>query len=397
MPFPVKTGNENSMSDASASFTNGLYTIDPMYIEVAEGGTLTVGTKSENANLWVIWDNFQLTYYGPDTNLDEVKNAAILTEMKDLRAKLEAIQSEVESETVLSNIAQVLAQTENVSGEEAIKAAIASLKTALDQAEASVMGKNVLPKMKELVESTNVYTEEALNEYYTQWEVKYQDGTLTKAEAAALQDPSVVTGWHASITCDNFLLSAWDAQPDVFSGYYINTWSTEGDSDGSNFHVPFFEYWTGDGDSLGEKVLTATMNDLEEGNYEVTAWVRVRMKNGAEAPTYGITLSVNDGAAVNVADGPQVGTSQMYLKDVKATGKVGADGVLKIQFNVAADNNISWLSFKNVKFAKKDASDIENAVKADMKNATIYNLNGQKVEKTVKGLYIVNGKKVVLK
>ena len=41
-------------------------------------------------------------------------------------------------------------------------------------------------------------------------------------------------------------------------------------------------------------------------------------------------------------------------------------------------------------------SDI-NAVKADMKNATIYNLNGQKVEKTVKGLYIVNGKKVVLK
>ncbi len=87
----------------------------------------------------------------------------------------------------------------------------------------------------------------------------------------------------------------------------------------------------------------------------------------------------------------------MYLKDVKATGKVGADGVLKIQFNVAADNNISWLSFKNVKFAKKDASDIENAVKADMKNATIYNLNGQKVEKTVKGLYIVNGKKVVLK
>ena len=554
MPFPVKTGNENSMSDASASFTNGLYTIDPMYIEVAEGGTLTVGTKSENANLWVIWDNFQLTYYGPDTNLDEVKNAAILTEMKDLRAKLEAIQSEVESETVLSNIAQVLAQTENVSGEEAIKAAIASLKTALDQAEASVMGKNVLPKMKELVESTNVYTEEALNEYYTQWEVKYQDGTLTKAEAAALQDPSVVTGWHASITCDNFLLSAWDAQPDVFSGYYINTWSVEGDSDGSNFHVPFFEYWTGDGDSLGEKVLTATMNDLEEGNYEVTAWVRVRMKNGAEAPTYGITLSVNDGAAVNVADGPQVGTSQMYLKDVKATGKVGADGVLKIQFNVAADNNISWLSFKNVKFTKKDASDIEdgvydltqdmfkhwesheategeptncayelntptglpygdsnvfwlnyanlsgydklvvlvsegtprfcfnrtednaqdsgnaedskfidipgkewgteayqtadednkrfiidlkkmteergfahlhcikgaywqnvtvkemklvkgnvdlpsdiNAVKADMKNATIYNLNGQKVEKTVKGLYIVNGKKVVLK
>ena len=30
-----------------------------------------------------------------------------------------------------------------------------------------------------------------------------------------------------------------------------------------------------------------------------------------------------------------------------------ADGVLKIKFIVAADNNISWLSFKNVKFEKK--------------------------------------------
>ena len=38
-----------------------------------------------------------------------------------------------------------------------------------------------------------------------------------------------------------------------------------------------------------------------------------------------------------------------------ATGTVAEDGVLKIKFNVAADNNISWLSFKNVKFEKQEA------------------------------------------
>ena len=31
------------------------------------------------------------------------------------------------------------------------------------------------------------------------------------------------------------------------------------------------------------------------------------------------------------------------------------------------------------------------------KNAVIYNLNGQRVNKAQKGLYIVNGKKVILK
>jgi hypothetical protein len=77
------------------------------------------------------------------------------------------------------------------------------------------------------------------------------------------------------------------------------------------------------------------------------------MKNGAEAPATGITLQANDGEAVNVAAGDQVGTSQMYLKEFTATGTVAEDGVLKINFNVAADNNISWLSFKNVKFEKK--------------------------------------------
>ena len=58
--------------------------------------------------------------------------------------------------------------------------------------------------------------------------------------------------------------------------------------------------------------------------------------------------------------------------------------------------NVTVKEMKLVKGNVDLPSDI-NAVKADMKNATIYNLNGQKVEKTVKGLYIVNGKKVVLK
>lgn len=73
--FPVKTGEENSMATASTSFSAGLYTIDPIVVEVGEDGLLTIGAKGTATHQWVIWDNFVLTYYGKsiplgDANLD---------------------------------------------------------------------------------------------------------------------------------------------------------------------------------------------------------------------------------------------------------------------------------------------------------------------------------------
>ena len=60
----------------------------------------------------------------------------------------------------------------------------------------------------------------------------------------------------------------------------------------------------------------------------------------------------------------------MYLKEVTATGTVAEDGVLKIKFNVAADNNISWLSFKNVKFEKVEPAEPVYYVVGTMNNWT---------------------------
>ena len=350
--FPAKTGSEGNMSQASESFTAGNYTIAPIYVQVAEDGQLTVGAKlEENTALWCIWDNFQLTYYGADADIEQLKNAAIIAELAALRKQLAEKKDQVEVEVVKTEAENALTATADVTGTDAINAAVETLKAALDKVEASLDAKAKLANMKELVDATNVYTAEAKNEYYDQWVVKYNDGTITKAEANALQDPFIVTGWHANITVDNFLLSAWDTNPDFQNApYYINSWSIEGESDGSNFKVPFFEYWTNDDSSLGEKTLTATMNGLEAGEYIVTAWVRVRMKNGAEAPATGVKLQANDGEAVDVCDGDAFGP--MYVKEVAATGTVAEDGVLKIKFNVAADNNVSWLSFKNVKFEK---------------------------------------------
>ena len=358
--FPLKTGTENSMSEASVSFSNGLYAAEPIFVELAEAGTLTVGAKlEENTSLWCIWDNFEVTYYGADTDILSVKLGDLVAQLAELRKTAEELKGdETLPASKVADLEKALADTEEVEETaEAYNAAIETLSNAIGAAQAFAIASPVLEKMKELVEATNVYTEEAYEEYYGQWVTKLEEGTITLSEAQALQDPSVVTGWHAAITVDNLLLSAWDTNPDFNNApYYINSWSVEGESDGTEFRVPFFEYWTGDANSLGEKTLTATLNDMDPGEYSVTAWVRVRAKDEtAAADATGITFSVNDGEAVDVTEGEAVEGSQFNIGTYTAKGVVGDDGVLTIKFNVAADNNISWLSFKNVKYEAPEA------------------------------------------
>ena len=325
----------------TATTINGIYAFN---VDVTDG-TLTLGLGKEKAG--TNWHTIQIK-----------RLALVKTQTRLLSEAYNEVMPEALELAEAPMPAELKALLNELINAERSEAALAALKDGVKLAKegAAVYAnvKKALDAMKALVDATNVYTEAAYNEYYGKYAQKFDSGLLTEEDIKALQNPDNVTGWHDAITVDNFLLSAWDTNPDfVDAPYYINTWSVEGDNDGSNFRVPFFEYWTGDGASLGERTLTATLNNLEAGEYEVSAWVRVRAKNGYEAPAYGISLQANDGAATNVAAGTQVGTSQFFLGNFTATGTVGEDGVMKIKFIVAADNNISWLSFKNVKCVKK--------------------------------------------
>ena len=372
---------------ATATSENGEFTLN---VNVTDG-TLKLGYAKDK----------------PGTNWHTIQIKA-LTQQVPLSQAWEALAAEAQSlldqdmeATVLDALKAALDAVKSVDNYNALAAAVAAAKAS---ANAYANAANVLTAMKALVDATNVYTQEAYDEYYGTPAAKYEAKTLTAAEGAALQNPEIVTGWHAAITVDNFLLSAWDTNPDfVDAPYYINTWSVEGDSDGSNFRVPFFEYWTGDGDSLGERTLTATMTGLENGEYEVTSWTRVRTKNntGAYTSGEGIFLQVNDGNAVDAAKGDskyELGAdNNFFVGNVAAKGNV-TDGTLNIKYIVAADNNVSWLSFKNV-FYKRigDVNGINTVNAAAEQNNQMFNLQGQKVEKADKGLYIINGKKVVVK
>ncbi len=363
--FPVKTGSENSMSNASVSFTNGLYTVEPIIVKV-EDGTITLGAKLEvNTNLWCIWDNFVLTYYGADATLDQVAAQANVAAYKAALAAAEAIDQEAAMpaatlaalQTALNDYANVLAGEYTA---ETLTAATDALKAATQAANNGIANAEAIAAMKALVDNTNVYTAEALEAFQAYFD-KYEAGELTEI----VVNPDKVQGWRSANIYDDFLLSAWSIGgnkcTDFNTSLYINTWSVEADDkeNGSEMHVPFFEYWTGDANSLDANNLVATVTDLTAGTYDVEALVRVRIKNGVDEEPYGITLNVNDGEAVDVAAGETCDDgAQFRYGTYTATGVVGEDGVLTITFNVAEDNNVSWLSFKNVYYTKQAGQEL---------------------------------------
>ena len=357
--FPQRTGTENNMTTAGVAFMQGKYQSDPIFVQLSQNGVLQIGAELEdNTNLWCILDNFKLTYYGPNTTVNAVMNYDIINELAALRKRAEELVDEVEIENMRNIIVNALSETKYVDGKTAINAAIVKMEAVVDKAEASVIAKGILPKMKRMTESTNFYTSAALEKYYTQWLTKYEDATLTKNEALVLQDPFLVTGWHADVNVDDLLMSVWEEEPTNWDSYHINTWSVEGETDGTDFKVPFMEYWVQYENSLPEKNITASIEKLlPNRTYIVSAWVRVRVKDDANSSATGITMQVGTGNAVDVTKGTHLGNSPFYLKRYSAEGKTDSKGILTVKFNVSQDNNICWLAFKDVRYELKYSAD----------------------------------------
>ena len=318
----------------------GTYTTDNL---IVANGTLRLGVKN-NGTMSARWfgiDWIKLTYVGGDVTAD------------DVAALVATIPEGAMNATVQSN----LTAAKNALDASATWANYGALSDAIEAAKSSVAAyanaAQYLPVNKAELAGTNFYDAAVYQAKITDAETALAAGTMTDATANSITD--IRTGWRNANYIDDVLMSAWDENVEQWESLHINTWSGEGDSDGSEFKAPFFEYWTGDGNSLGAKTMTATVEGLEAGDYAVTAWVRVRAKNGASAKPYGISMKANDGDATEIS-GTQHGTSQFYLEKYAAIGTVGADGKLTLTFDVAADNNVSWFSFKDVNYMKGAAT-----------------------------------------
>ena len=331
--------NPNSVTEAGSAFTNGKY-LNEVYAYVGDKGTLDlkVAVPDWQGSHWFIFGNTTVTYYSDLTDAqktalintaDSVSNLAMNADVKTaLTTALNSFKASGTLDTY-NTLSSAVTDAENSAN------AYASAKTALDNRE-------------KLYEDNNFITADAYQIYYTEPLAKYEARTLTTDEANAINNPYAISGWRKDANTNKFMGSAYG-----ITGYdgtvpYVNTWSVEGETDGSNFKVPFYEYWVADGSILGDKTLTTTKTGLKAGKvYKVTAWVRARLSNNQTAPVTGITMDAG-GSSVAIT-GTQVGSSQLYLDNYTVYGTADSEGTLTVNFKVAG-TNASWLSFQNLKY-----------------------------------------------
>ena len=126
---PAKTGEEGWMGAASESFSNGLYTIEPLRFVVTEGGNIEVGVRGTATQQWVIFDNFQLTYYGADPL------AADKAALQALIDECEALQESYYTPETWSALADALAAANTaLNASDATANSLAAAKDALQAA-----------------------------------------------------------------------------------------------------------------------------------------------------------------------------------------------------------------------------------------------------------------------
>ena len=339
--------NEQAMTieDKENEYTLTFEIADKTAINIGFEG---VGTGADAS--WFALDNFRLTYVG---SIDDLTYTLASGKMGTDKS---AAQSTAET-TFLENknLANYNALLAAIAEAEASVANYATLKTAIDKAEAMLTANNFVT-----VAATTALESEISTATAAWTNVTYTDAQAT-AEIAALG--SAASNWHAidhNGKAGAFLASAWGkTSENWWDAPYINTWSTEGDNDGSGFSVPFFEYYTDNDKNLGANTFTATLTGMEPGRYEVELWARAqrRINDDFNSDNSMITMSVNGGEAVsimsNTSNNVGTGGSTMRLGRYTAVGEV-TDGTLTLSIDVKLGANIHWLSWRDVKYTKLD-------------------------------------------
>ena len=355
MGWPDDTPNQQWQ--AAACFDKGYYknTLEDV---VVTDGTLTLGVKktTQAGTDWAVFDEFKLFYLGEDLSIyvEAYHSAQTAANAVNQSAPMNAATLTA-LQTVIANYGTGVDETNKDALLTATSALNAAASAATNSIAAYAAANAAITKAEAMETANNFVTSDAATtfaEAIAAIKTPYTNGTLSDADAnTAGTDLGVVAvAWHAAATntpASRYLGSTWP------SGITINDWSVEGETDGSNYLVPFFQNWTNDGNSLSATTMTGTLTGLPVGTYKVSAWVRVRAKNGTNASdATGITMDVNGGTPVDVTEGTQVGTTPFQMKEYEATGYVLDDGDLTVNFNIANSNNISWLSYQNISYTR---------------------------------------------
>lgn len=410
----------NSMKDASAFFSAGLYNNVVENVVVVDG-TLTVGVRKSEAvtNDWSIFDNFRITYYGEIEDLTvykEAYDAALAAAQAALDDEANAVVTGEERTALESAIADNTTVEETKDG---YTAATTALNAATSTFTSAVAAYQALKDTKAEYESfdTAPYPyassekKAAIQEAVGVEATSAADATAKKdAILTAVRDyvesNAVAEEQGAEDFTDNIL------NPNAEDG--VNSWTTTlGDGSGGEIKVLSNEPFT---DASGN----STHSYFDGGNWGASAW-DVTFSQDVTLPSGEYLLTATARASQDLKN-----FTLFAGNDTKEMTHIGASGGIFnrgwndnfVVFNVHEDNTPvtigvqgvaqsqqQWMSFTRFRLVRLGDANIINGIQTEnLDNATIYSVNGQVVRTNAtttkglaKGVYVVNGKKVVVK
>ncbi len=438
----------NNMDAASCAFSKDMY--KQTVYGLVEGGKMRIGIKKETKTTenrhWCLWTNFKLTFM--DKN-DEAVSSII----KDLSASLSSlldsdVAEDADADVVSKGVDLVAdaAAANKLSAEERyqlmkdINQCIKDIKTS------SATAKEIAEQLQQLYDAVNDaydYEEYEADANYqkivddiAEWQndmyTKYEDQSLTAEEKASIA--GTVTEYIARLGIKGDWTKATEEAPVDMTPVIVNADFSTGNANGwtdtftsgnhgyqSNaeygdvtyeeaFCSKFVEAWKSGSAALDNGSISQTIGklgynflaELPAGNYILKADINAQNQGDA---------SINGGVFLYAANGENI-----YQTEISSTNTEEGTVVKtnEVMFTISEENRTieigvktvntgyNWFTADNFKLLYLGAGEpiepnaITDVVMANGKNA-IYNLNGQMVSKAVKGIYIVNGKKVVVK
>lgn len=432
----------NNMESAEIAFNlNDAYACE-VSTYLVNDGSLTFGIRNDGEvldNAWSIWSQFELIYYGKSasglyeqlvalkdqaTEMIEAGKADMVVaageKLNDAVNAAEAAKAS-DSEATLTNIINQLVEAmEYTDAGKALAEKLMDIVAVYDAKYAESIDEGIVSS-DETFEAMLYEVGEAVateqfesNEQIQAWVdnlpatwisyVMGQDGV----ETATAEEPADVTAILFNPDFDGGNANYWTVDAMGQNNGYQNNSTYTNDSEGT---LPeeevvlldqFIECWRS-GAILTDGAISQKLGAaLPQGTYILQAEGHaVRQMGYPEGGIQGVNLTVTDGTKswetpMGVPEGVSSASPARYQVVFESDGKT----ILTVGLFVK-ETNANWIAADNFKlfYAGSDYDAIESIAADAIANKpnAIYNLAGQRVQKAVKGLYIINGKKVVVK
>ncbi len=427
----------NNQASAEWAFNNRA---DDLTCEVstylANDGDLTFGMRNDDIaeanNQWSVWTGFEIFYTGKSVNAlyDQVqalmdqasnmnveKNVAADQKIQNALTAGDEVtpeSSEADLTAVANQLIEAIEYAQNYAALETklrettqtyydllYTATIVGSDNSLDELLQQAMA--VLDdESGELTYASNEEIEEWIATMPTKWfaYVLSQDGFEDASETNALDVTTLIINADFEAAASRGQQAPyWTTDPmGANNGYQDNNTYTNGEIVLDHF----IECWRNGAVLDDGRIYQTLAAALPAGFYTLEADAHAVFQNGyPEGGIQGVTLMVTDGekyweTPIAVDQDVTSGTPKHFVVPFESDGT----SVLTVGIRVQS-TNANWLAADNFKlmYIGQTAPDaVENIAAATEKKAVvIYNLAGQRVQKAVRGLYIINGKKVLVK